>query len=193
MRRHRRGGPRLSLRQRAARRRPARLSRTASRLPASSTCRLSSMRATPTTTSRAILAQEMGQGRFSALLHCFTSSRATRRDRARPRALDLVFRRGDVQEIGGLARHRPRRAARPHSGRDRRALSRADAPSRPPQRAGLRRRHGGRGRRSARDHAGSAGRGDARQHPRSLSQAAAGCGKPPQAAGKPPQAPGSSH
>ena len=75
----------------------------------------------------------------------------TRRDRARPWALDLVFRRGDVQEVGGLARHRPRRPARPHPGRDRRALSRADAPSRPPQRAGVRRRHGGRGRRGARD------------------------------------------
>ena len=131
----------------------------------------------------AILTRRNGAGavpRRAPLLHRLAR---TRRDRARPRALDLVFRRRDVQEVGGLARHRARRSARPHSGRDRRALSRADAPSRPPQRAGLRRRHGGRGRRGARDDAGSAGRGDARQHAHASFSASCELGRRQAAAG----------
>ena len=97
----------------------------------------------------AILTRGNGAGavpRPAALLHLLARSC---RNRPRPGALDLVFRRRDVQEVGGFARHRARYPARPHSGRDRRALPRADAPSRPPQRAGLCRRHRGRGRRGA--------------------------------------------
>ncbi len=60
----------------------------------------------------------------------------------RARALRVVHRRRDVQEVGGFARDRLRCSARSVAGRDRRALSRARALSRQAERAGLCRAHG---------------------------------------------------
>ena len=76
MRRHRRGGARLSLQLCAARSRRAGVSRARSRSRASSACRSSSIPATPTTTWRRFSRTKWGRGAFSALLHCFTGSRA---------------------------------------------------------------------------------------------------------------------
>ena len=71
----------------------------------------------------AILKDEMGQGAFAALLHCFTSSRALA-DTAIELGLTISFS-GVVtfRNSAELARDRPRRSARPDPGRDRRALS----------------------------------------------------------------------
>ena len=75
-----------------------------------------------------ILTDEMGQGRFTAVLHCFTSSRELA-ETALGLGLSISFS-GVVtfKKSEGLARYRPRCPARPHSRRDRRALSGARSP-----------------------------------------------------------------
>ncbi len=76
-----------------------------------------------------ILEEETGKGAFPAVLHCFTGGPDLAAPRDRARALDLVHRHPDVQEVGRAARHRQGPAGRPHPGRDRRAVSRARAAS----------------------------------------------------------------
>ena len=152
---------------------PSASSAARSRSRASSACRSSSIRAKPRTTRRRSSRTRWGGAlqRAHALLHLVARAR---RDGARARAVDLVLGRRHLQEIGGLARHRPRCAARPDPGRDRRALSRARSPSGQAQRAGLRRRHRERRRRGeGLDARGACGR-DARQHAASFREAAVG-------------------
>ena len=52
----------------------------------------------------AILRDEMGQGAFTALLHCFTGLARTGRDGGRTRPLHLLLGRRDLQELAGAAR-----------------------------------------------------------------------------------------
>src|SRR5208283_2803614 len=84
---------------------------------------------------------------------------------------DLVLRRDYVQELRGAPRHRARRSARSHSGRDGRALPRAGSPSRQAQRAGLRGRDGAHGGRGEGGRPRGARRCDARQHAARLFEA----------------------
>ena len=51
----------------------------------------------------AILREEMGQGAFEAVLHCFTSSRALAETGLELGLLRLVLRRADLQEFAGAA------------------------------------------------------------------------------------------
>ena len=53
-----------------------------------------------------ILEEESGKGAFPAVLHCFTGGRELAHDGDRARALRLVLRHPDVQEIRCAARHR---------------------------------------------------------------------------------------
>ena len=92
----------------------------------------------PTPTWRAILSEETGKGAFPAVLHCFTGGR----DLAfKAIELGLYYRFTGIltfkngQDLRDIAK---RSAGRPHSGRDRRAVSGAAAVSRQTQRAGLR-------------------------------------------------------
>ena len=80
-----------------------------------------------------ILQDESGKGAFPAVLHCFTGGR----DLAF-KAIELghyvsFHRHPHLQEFAKPARHRRGIAGRPHSGRDRRAVSRAAAVSRQTQ------------------------------------------------------------
>ena len=78
-----------------------------------------------------------GEGRLpgrAALLHRRPRSGAARH---RARAVDLVHRHPDLQEVRRTARHRRVAAGGPHLGRDRCAVSRARQVSRQAQRAGL--------------------------------------------------------
>ena len=96
----------------------------------------------------AIFREEMGQGAFDAVLHCFSSGAAPRRNRRRARLLRLVLGHRHLQALGRAARDRPRRSPRSPARRDRCALPRARAASRPSERAGLCGAHGaGAGRR----------------------------------------------
>ena len=87
-----------------------------------------------------ILREEMGQGAFTALLHCFTASQALA-DTAVELGLYISFS-GVVtfKNSQSSARRGRQPAAGAHPGRDRRAVSGPDAASRQAQRAGLRRR-----------------------------------------------------
>ena len=75
--------------------------------------------------------------RFPAILHCYTGGAELARRGCRAGPLRVVHRHHHFQEVGGAARHRARRAARPAAGRDgravpgARALPRQDATSRP--------------------------------------------------------------
>ncbi len=114
-----------------------------------------------------ILEDETGKGAFPAVLHCFTGGR----DLAM-RAIDLghyVSFTGILtfKNSQALARYRGCAAGRPHSGRDRCALSGAAAVSRQTQRAGL---CGGNREGFGRDARGFAGRDRARR-PRKISSA----------------------
>ena len=89
----------------------------------------------------AILREETAAGPFKALLHCFTSSREL---------AEAALALGAYISFSGVvtfknsrrtAQDRRNRAAGAPAGRNRRALPRADAPSRQDQRAGLCRRH----------------------------------------------------
>ena len=138
---------RLPLQLRAGRTSPRRSFAPRSRSRANSSCRSSSTRARPTTTSPRSCARKWREGAFNggaALLHLVARAR---RDRPGARPLHVVFRRADVQELRRIARAGARRSARPAARRDRRAVSRARSPSRPAQRAGVRRRDGARSRR----------------------------------------------
>ena len=87
-----------------------------------------------------ILREEMGQGAFTALLHCFTASQALA-DTAVELGLYISFS-GVVtfKNSHSSARRGRQPAAGANAGRDRRAVSGPDAASRQAQRAGLRRR-----------------------------------------------------
>ena len=65
----------------------------------------------------------MGKGAFPAVLHCFTGGRDLACKAIALGPVRLVHRHPDVQEIRRSARHRRGVAGRPHSGRDRRAVS----------------------------------------------------------------------
>ena len=89
----------------------------------------------------AILREEAGRRRRHPLL----LGRRRRGARLpRPRPAPLVLGHPDVQERGQRARGRRVRAARPHPGRDRRALPGADPPPRAQERTRLHRRDAGR-------------------------------------------------
>ena len=121
-----------------------------SRWRASSTCRSSSTRARPTTTSPRFCARKWGRAPSRRVLHCFTSSRALAETGLE---LGLYVSFSGVLTFKNserLARDRARRPARPGAGRDRRAVSRAGSASRPAQRAGVRRRDRARPRRGRR-------------------------------------------
>ncbi len=95
----------------------------------------------------AILREEMAAGAFTAVLHCFTSSRALAETGLE---LGLYVSFSGVLTFKNskrFARDRARRAARSGAGRNRRAVSGANAASRPAQRAVLRRRDRARARR----------------------------------------------
>ena len=89
-----------------------------------------------------ILTEEMGQGSYKAVLHCFSSGAELARVGVRARLRGVILRHPDLQEIRRAPQDRGGRAARPAPRRDGCALSRAGAASRPLQRAGLCRPHG---------------------------------------------------
>ena len=95
----------------------------------------------------AILGEEMEEGGFAGVIHCFSAGAALARGRDRPRALYFLLRDRDIQEIGRAARNRGRGSAGPHTRRDRRPLSGAGAEPGEAQRARLRRPHRRRDRR----------------------------------------------
>ena len=85
-----------------------------------------------------ILEEEMGKGAFPAVLHCFTGGPELARARHRARAVDLVHRHPDLQEIRRAARHRqPRCRPTASWSRPTRRISRRGQYPRQAQRAGL--------------------------------------------------------
>ena len=93
--------------------------------------------ATPTATRSRSSSEAMAAGRFAGVIHCYSSSPELACARDRARLLPRHRRHPHLQALGRAARDRARAAARPPAARDRRALSRARAVSRPAQRAGL--------------------------------------------------------
>ena len=85
-----------------------------------------------------ILSEEMGRGRFDAVLHCFSSGEKLAQVGVELGPLRLLFRHPDLQEFGGDPPDRGGRSAGSPAGRDRCALSGPRPASRQNQRAGLR-------------------------------------------------------
>ena len=136
------------LRSRPARPAGRRASARTSRPPAPPACRSSSTPATPTRTRWRSSRRRCGQGAFTGVIHCFSSSRGLAERARRARPLLWVSGHPDLQARRRAAGHGPRHAARPAAARDRRALPRPGADARQDQRARLhrpRRPHAGRG------------------------------------------------